>query len=245
MRFKTINMECKVGDKVRFMDDIGGGIIARFIDKKTVAVRDEDGFEIPVSISNVVVVKSDDFFQRKVNEHVLEEETGKGSKPADSHRLNESDEEKSIAEPVERDFLLEGAIDDVQGNELSFYLGFVSQKDDENMLQVFLINDASYRSFVVLSEYKQGNTAKALYSGFIEADAKLKLMDLPRDYFRNEIEWGLSFLPFKNVIYQSVLPDTADIHLNPLKFFRQGCFQSNDFFDEDALVLHVYQSESE
>src|SRR5574344_617351 len=49
LRFKTINMECKVGDKVRFMDDIGGGIIARFIDKKTVAVRDEDGFEIPVS----------------------------------------------------------------------------------------------------------------------------------------------------------------------------------------------------
>jgi hypothetical protein len=226
-------MECKVGDRVRFMDDIGGGIIARFIDKKTIAVRDEDGFEIPVSISNIVVVKSDDFFQRDIDTSV------------DSEINSEINIEEEKPQILDKNFLVEGGVDEVEGNALSYFLGFVHSEQDENILQVFLINDASYRSFVVLSEYKQGNNAKALFSGFIEPDTKLKLMEMPIDYFRTEMEWGLSFLPFKNVIYQSVLPDTADIHLNPLKFFRQGCFQSNDFFTEDALILHIYSSESE
>lgn len=239
-------MECKVGDRVRFMDDIGGGIIARFIDKKTIAVRDEDGFEIPVSVSNIVVVKSDDFFQRKVNEDMQS-----SGKPDDGSNLMptsvepEINIEKNTPLQSQKNFLTDGGVDETEGNVLSFYLGFIPSENDENMLQVFLINDASFRSFVVLSEYKQGNNVKALFTGFIEPDTKLKVLELPRDFFRNEMEWGLSFLPFKNVIYQSVLPDTADIHLNPLKFFRQGCFQSNDFFDENALVLHVYASESE
>ena len=51
-------MQCKVGDTVRFLNEVGGGVISRIINAKLVSVRDEDGFQIPVLISDIVVVSS-------------------------------------------------------------------------------------------------------------------------------------------------------------------------------------------
>ena len=46
----------KKGDKVRFLSETGGGIVAGFQGKNIVLVQDSDGFEIPMSINEVVVV---------------------------------------------------------------------------------------------------------------------------------------------------------------------------------------------
>lgn len=46
-----------VGDEVRFLDSVGGGRVARKdANKHLVYVEDEDGFEIPTPLSQVVVV---------------------------------------------------------------------------------------------------------------------------------------------------------------------------------------------
>ena len=37
----------KIGDKVRFLDSIGGGKVTGFQGSNIVLVEDEDGFEIP------------------------------------------------------------------------------------------------------------------------------------------------------------------------------------------------------
>ena len=46
----------KKGDKVRFLSETGGGIVAGFQGKNIVLVQDSEGFEIPMSINEVVVV---------------------------------------------------------------------------------------------------------------------------------------------------------------------------------------------
>lgn len=52
--------EIKIGDKVRFLNDIGGGTVTAFQKGGIVLVEDEDGFEIPALQSQVVVVGSND-----------------------------------------------------------------------------------------------------------------------------------------------------------------------------------------
>ena len=49
----------KVGDKVRFLDAVGGGIVTS-INGNDCMVEDEDGFEIPSRISQCVVVTDED-----------------------------------------------------------------------------------------------------------------------------------------------------------------------------------------
>lgn len=46
----------KVGDKVRFLNTTGGGIVRGFKGKDQVLVEDEDGFDIPALIRECVVV---------------------------------------------------------------------------------------------------------------------------------------------------------------------------------------------
>lgn len=45
-----------IGDKVRFLNDVGGGIVTGFRNGGLVLVEDEDGFEIPVLAQEVVVI---------------------------------------------------------------------------------------------------------------------------------------------------------------------------------------------
>lgn len=51
----------KIGDKVKFLSEIGGGKIAGFQGKNIVLVEDEDGFQIPTPVTEVVVVESEDY----------------------------------------------------------------------------------------------------------------------------------------------------------------------------------------
>ena len=46
----------KVGDKVRFVDSMGGGIVTVLKSRMFAVVRDEDGLEIPVQTNRLVVV---------------------------------------------------------------------------------------------------------------------------------------------------------------------------------------------
>ena len=49
-------MDIKVGDKVRFLNEVGGGIVSGFQGKDIVLVQDEDGFDIPMLKGQVVVI---------------------------------------------------------------------------------------------------------------------------------------------------------------------------------------------
>ncbi|RZK91584.1 MAG: DNA mismatch repair protein MutS, partial [Pedobacter sp.] len=49
-------MKFKLGDFVRFVDEKREGYVTKVIDSQTLGVTDEDGFEIPVAISNLTSV---------------------------------------------------------------------------------------------------------------------------------------------------------------------------------------------
>lgn len=57
----------KIGDKVRFLNQTGGGIVVGFSKKGWVTVEDEDGFEIPVPERECVVVQENAVAQEGKN----------------------------------------------------------------------------------------------------------------------------------------------------------------------------------
>ena len=48
----------KIGDKVRFLSEVGGGIVRGFQGKDVALVEGEDGFEIPMLIKECVVIQT-------------------------------------------------------------------------------------------------------------------------------------------------------------------------------------------
>ena len=59
----------KIGDKVRFLSETGGGRISGFRSGNIVLVEDEDGFEIPTQKSEIVVVESDKYIYISYNKY--------------------------------------------------------------------------------------------------------------------------------------------------------------------------------
>lgn len=51
----------KIGDKVRFLNEIGGGIVKGFQGKDIVLVEDADGFDIPMAVRECVVIDTDNY----------------------------------------------------------------------------------------------------------------------------------------------------------------------------------------
>ncbi len=51
----------KIGDKVRFLSEVGGGTVTGFQGKNIVLVEDADGFDIPMPINECVVIETDDY----------------------------------------------------------------------------------------------------------------------------------------------------------------------------------------
>ena len=55
-------MNFRKGDKVKFLNDVGQGEIIRFQDKNIAIVLNEDGFEIPVLMSELLKIEGDYVF---------------------------------------------------------------------------------------------------------------------------------------------------------------------------------------
>ena len=51
----------KIGDKVRFLSEVGGGVVTGFQGKDIVLVEDADGFDIPMPVRECVVIETDDY----------------------------------------------------------------------------------------------------------------------------------------------------------------------------------------
>lgn len=69
----------KIGDKVRFLNDVGGGKITAFRPGGIVLVEDADGFEVPVHQDEVVVIEEEKATGRRTefgNDHTVKKSVG-------------------------------------------------------------------------------------------------------------------------------------------------------------------------
>lgn len=56
-----MSKKLNIGDKVRFLSDVGGGIVSGFQPGNIVLVEDEDGFQIPAPIDDVVAIDTNKY----------------------------------------------------------------------------------------------------------------------------------------------------------------------------------------
>ena len=150
----------KIGDKVRFLSEVGGGKISGFQGKDIVMVMDEDGFEIPTSIHDVVVVEQDDYamgkmISAKMDAKQAAEERASTELKNDSRSiksiLNQHDVEVDMNvdeyDAADREITFQApARERDGGNKLSAYLAFVPVDIKEitnTRFETYFVNDSN------------------------------------------------------------------------------------------------------
>ena len=85
----------KIGDKVRFIYETGGGVVTGFRGKDIVLVEDADGFEIPMNVRECVAVDTNEYnFQKKTVAPKEKEEVKKRNAPA---KVVQEDEDEPLS----------------------------------------------------------------------------------------------------------------------------------------------------
>ena len=104
----------KIGDKVKFVSEVGGGKVAGFQGNNIVLVEDEDGFQIPTPINDVVVVNDEDYSTSKI---VADKVQKKGIQiPDDDFDYDPADRPVTFKAPAE---------ERKGGDKLNAYIAFV------------------------------------------------------------------------------------------------------------------------
>ena len=250
----------KKGDKVRFLSEVGGGKVAGFQGKDIVLVEDEDGFEIPMPINEVVVVEQDDYAMSKMISAKMDAQK-KAAEHADTELHNDSRSIKAILNEHDADVVMN--VDEYDaadreityraqaqerqgGNKLSAYLAFVpiDIKDVTNTrFETYLVNDSNYYlHYTYLTAEGNAWTLKA--EGEIEPNTKLFVEEFGRDALNEMEHVAIQMIAFKRDKSFLLKPATdVQFRLDPVKFYKLHLFEENDFFETPALMYTIVEND--
>lgn len=246
----------KIGDKVRFLSEVGGGTVIGFQGKDVVLVRDDDGFDIPMLMRECVVIDTDDYNIAKVNTGERNAMAGSygsgfngGGKPSGRfraekpdtyvHAFDDDEDDKPVTfkpRPTERR----------NGDKLGLYLAFLPVNPKEmtsTAFEAYLVNDSNYFLNVgYLSA--EGAGWRARFQGTLEPNTKLFVEEFDRSGL-NEMErvcvQAMAYKPDKTFMLKP--PVNVELRIDGVKFYKLHTFQPNDFFEEPALVLDVVKDD--
>ncbi|MDR0661721.1 MAG: DUF2027 domain-containing protein [Prevotellaceae bacterium] len=228
-------MMCSVGDTIRFLNDVGGGKVVKFIGKNQVLVEDADGFEIPVLISEVVVVN-------RINDEAAT------AKPIEAKRADAKP--KQPVEKVKADkpvatlgnLEIEKEVTRENIDDYEILLGFYPKNQAnplEGDIDIYLINDGAYYLLYTVGVCENTGYIKHIQGGELEPDSKLYIQTLAVKDIATIQELSFGFMKYRAGIYRMQGPEQLELELNPVKFFRPNAFSENDFFDEKAMIYKL------
>ena len=217
MRFKT-------GDKVKFLNETGGGTVTAVIDNKLVKVKTEEGFEIPVLSKDLIP----DYRDREKEETMfsLQEKTAQKSSPKNQNIIPETSNISDI-NPWGR-----------AKEEEGFYLLFVPQDQQWVLtgdLDVLLINHTPFDILYNLFLERMGKSEGIDY-GSVPPESKIVLATISRDEIDDWTKGIIQIMIHETKPEKIFFPVHSVIDIRAGRFFKEGSYQTNTLNNEKAIV---------
>jgi hypothetical protein len=227
----------KIGDKVRFLSEIGGGRVAGFKGKNIVLVEDEDGFQMPMLINEVVVVGEEDYDTK----HVIEAKANSVKAALNAER------EEVETEPADKPVTFKAKPEERKGGDkLSAYLAFVPMDIKElsqTRFETYLVNDSNYYMRYVYM-VAEGAAWTVRGEGEIEPNTKEFIEEFGREDL-NAIEHScIQLIAYKRDKHFLLKPTVnAQVRIDPVKFYKLHAFRENMFFEQPALIYTIIEND--
>lgn len=219
-------MVINIGDKVRFLNDVGGGVVTRVLNPKTVMVQTEDGFEVPTSVADLVKAepesekkmapKDDVAFQKPE----LKTNSNKNAFAAQLKQMSAKEVVKSKPELLQ--------------------LAILPQKKEngEPEYQFHLINEEKQDILYVLHSEQNGLLRK-VEKGTLESGLEIELCSYTQSELLERSALHLQILFYGTGEYSYPDPLCFTLSLGGINLQQKQLFKVNEYFEEPALLLPV------
>ncbi len=228
----------KIGDQVRFLNEIGGGRVAGFQGKNIVLVEDEDGFQVPMLKTEVVVVGDEDYG----TSHLVEV---KASSMKAAQKMNDEEEEET--DPADKPITFRPKPEERRGGDrLSVYLAFVPMDVKEltqTRFESYLVNDSNYYlRYTYMTGENNAWTLRA--EGELEPNTKEFIEEFGREDLNALEHTIVQMVAYKrDKPFLQKPPVNAQLNVDTMKFYKLHAFRENDFFEQPALIYTLIEND--
>lgn len=215
----------KVGDKVRFLNTTGGGVITKIKDN-IAYVEDEDGFETPIMTREIVVVDSP------------KAPTSAYDRPAPV----------APSKYVEPEPVPEIKVEETEtGEVLNVVLAY--EPDSVKTLSntgftAYLVNDSNYYlAFSYLSRDDSGEW-RTRFQDVVEPNIQVRLEHFTHEDLPQMERVAVQFIAFKkDKPFKLKNAVSVEYKLDTTKFYKLHAFRENEYFDEPVIALEIVKND--
>jgi len=209
----------KIGDKVRFLNTTGGGIVKGF-QGKDIVIIDDDGFDTPMLIREVVVIGT-----------AVEAQVRESVKPTETFVPTP----QKVEEPVVVEETKEGE----QITVCLAYLPVDIKNLNTTAYECYLVNDSNFfLAYNYMSRNDNGWVGRN--TGVIEPNTKLFLEEFEKADLNELEKVCLQYIAYKkDKPFAIKNPCSAEVRIDTVKFYKLHSFRENDYFEDEAIIYYV------
>ena len=253
---KSTMMKFNIGDKVKFLNTKGGGIVSKIISPSMVNVMIEDGFEIPTVTNELVKIepqgKAERMFDEDFRAPTFSRQSAVGSQQSEDRsqetevrRQKSEDGNSADREPptADRQSPL-GNFSFRAKNTPGVYLAFVPH-DQKWMVtgnvEIYLFNytssDVLYAFFLEGEKKLFGKDYDVLFAG-----NKIHIDTIDRDELLKWTKGIVQLILFSEEPDKIYLPVSAEFDLSPRRFNDENNYKISQFMEERLLLVSLAQT---
>ena len=225
-------MKYRVGDRVKFLNDVGGGVISKILSPTMVSVTGEDGFDIPIMTNEILLSESSDSKEAMFNQNF-------SVSNASPETLAQEEEGMNRVSKLQK-------FSSLNSKPHGVYLAYIPQdqvwllKDE---IDLFIIN---YTSFDIVYSIVLENDSKfeGIDYGSVEPFSKIHIQTINREDLTNWINGFVQVLFFKEEDSTIRMPLHGAFNIKPVRFLKKDAYFSTNFMEEKGLLFYLGQSVS-
>ncbi len=219
-------MRIQVGSRVKFLNDVGGGIVRGFAQDKMALVETDDGFEIPVLVTDLLL------------------DTGGGYGMDD-----EASSRETVAATPPKAVVVEEPVSyrdkQYQPFKGECLMAVVPQNDQllhVSNFDLYLINDSNYHFSYVVT-YSDGSHSSLVATGSVDPDTKLEIAEYNQTSISKVKAFRLQGVFYKPGWGDTVATLTMEFTLEGISFYKQHSFRENEYFHSKAILSKATRDE--
>ncbi len=222
-------MKFKVGDRVKFLNENGGGVVSKIVSPSMVNVAIEDGFEIPVMTGELIKIELDAPVDSP--KHMFREDYHADVQLTPESSYEEDDRNIPLLNNVSRGSLSEG-----------IYFAFLPHDQKwliTGMLDIYLVNHTSFDILYSIFNAKEKAGFEGFDYGSVIADSMILLDTIDRE---EVVKWekGIVQVLFHRDADNKVLsPGNTNFKINGTRFYKEGNYKDSAIIDGKAIIISL------
>ena len=223
-------MKYKIGDRVKFLNENGGGVVSKIISPKMVNVAIDDGFEIPVLTADLLKIELD--APANSPKHMFDEDFHVDYKPEEPGIQYESDERNVPLLAVSAKGKVEPGV----------YLAFVPQDQKwliTGLIDVYLVNHTDYELLYNVYLKKDDGNLSGFDYGSVAAASMVLLASIEREKIESWCK-GLVQVMFHAEEKLPVLsPGNTEFKVKAPRFYKETSYRESSIIDGKAVLISL------